>query len=123
MTTAKARAGYLFAGALLTVLILYPTLKETSREQRFGLLMSPEEVKTACGTPQTDDLYRLTYVEGDKRVDLQFMSVNHRTFLNHVKWNSSKGFPVGDINQVSMATITESVKDGSLPACVEAAAR
>jgi hypothetical protein len=95
MTTVLARAGYILAGALLTVLLLYSTLKETSREQKFGLLMSPEEVKLACGTPQVDDVYRLSYVDGDKRVDLQFMSVNHRMFLNHVKWNSSKASRLG----------------------------
>jgi hypothetical protein len=48
-------------GALLTVLVLYPTLKETKREQQWGLLLSPEDVKGTCGKPQADDGYKLTY--------------------------------------------------------------
>jgi len=45
MTTAKAKAGYMLVGVLLTVFIFYPTLKQTFREQKDGLLLSPEEVK------------------------------------------------------------------------------
>jgi hypothetical protein len=47
MTTLKAKAGYLAVGVLLTLIVLYPTLRQTMREQKFGLLLSPEEVK-AC---------------------------------------------------------------------------
>ena len=46
---------------LLTLLALYPTLKETRREQRWGLLLTPEDVKGVCGKPESDDGYRLTY--------------------------------------------------------------
>lgn len=71
MTTIKAKAGYMAVGALLTVLFLFPTLKETRREQKWGLLLSPEEVKVTCGKPQADDWYKLTYIEGDRRVELR----------------------------------------------------
>jgi hypothetical protein len=122
MTTAKAKAGYLLVGALLTVLVLFPTLKETFREQKYGLLLSPEEVKATCGRPQTDDLFKLTYVDGDRRVELQFMGVNHRMYLNHVKWSSTKG-GVGDINQVSRAAIGDYVGHGWLPPCLKDSAQ
>jgi len=118
MTTAKAKAGYMLVGVLLTVFILYPTLKQTFREQKDGLLLSPEEVKAACGRPQADDLYKLTYVEGDRRVELQFMGANHRMFLNDVKWHSSKG-GAGEIRQVTKERISDFVKQGWLPVCLE----
>ena len=47
-------------GALLAVFALYPTLQETRRNQRWGLLLSPEEIRAACGNPQADDGYKLT---------------------------------------------------------------
>src|SRR5579859_3771977 len=117
MTTTKAKAGYFLVGVLLTVFALYPMLKQTFREQRDGLLLSPEEVKGACGRPQADDWYKLTYIEGDRRVELQFMGVNHRMFLNNVKWQSSKG--AGEIRQVSREQISDYVKHGWLPQCLE----
>src|SRR5216683_6137166 len=117
MTTAKAKAGYMLVGVLLTVFALYPTLKETFKEQKYGLLLSPEEVKAACGRPQADDLFKLTYIEGDRRVELEFKGVNHRMFLNHVKWTSSKG--AGNINQVTKDQLSDYVKHGWLPPCLE----
>jgi len=45
MTTIKAKAFYMLVGVALTVFVLYPTLKQTFREQKDGLLLSPEEVK------------------------------------------------------------------------------
>jgi hypothetical protein len=121
MTTVKAKAGYMAAGALLTVFSLYPMLKETRREQRWGLLLSPEEVKLTCGKPQADEIFELIYVEGDRRLELQFFGWNHRIFLQHVKWSSSRGS--GQINQVSREQLSEYVKNAGLPACLEAAAR
>ncbi len=122
MTTLKAKAGYTAVGVLLTLIVLYPTIKETMREQKdFGLLLSPEEVKLACGKPQADDWYKLTYIEGDRRVELQFMSFNHRMYLNKVKWSSSKD--AGNIYQVSRDAISGDVKRGWLPVCLEDAAR
>jgi len=124
--TAKAKAGYVLVGVcvgvLLTVLFLLPTLKETSREQKYGLLLSPEDVKGTCGQPQADDIYKLTYFDGDRRVELQFMGMNHRMFLTKVNWVYSKGFPVGEIRQVSRAQISDEVKHGWLPSCLEDAA-
>jgi hypothetical protein len=121
MTTTKARVGYTAAGVLLTVFALYPTIKGTMREQRWGLLLSPEEVRATCGKPQDDDLFGLTYIDGDRRVELRFFGLNHRMFLNHVKWSSSKG--AGDINQVTRTAISEYVKSGWLPSCLELAAQ
>jgi hypothetical protein len=121
MTTIKTKLGYTTVGVLLTAFALYPTLKETMRETRWGLLLSPEEVKTTCGKPQADDSYNLTYVDGDWHVELKFLGSNHRMFLNHVKWSSGKGG--GDINQVTRTAISENVKSGVLPACLEQAAR
>jgi len=109
------------AGALLTVFALWPLLKETRREQRWGLLMSPEEVKGTCGAPQADDIWKLTYVDGDRRVELRFFGANHKIFLQQVKWSSSRG--AGAINQVSSNQISEWVKSGWLPACLGQAAR
>jgi len=124
MTTLKAKAAYFGLGALLTIFALYPTLKLTMREQQFGLLLSPEEVKITCGKPQIEDWtgYALTYIEGDRRVELQFMTANHRMYLNKVKWASSKG-GVGQITKVSRDSISDWVKQGWLPACLEQAAR
>ena len=122
MTTNKAKAAYLAVGALLTIFILYPTLRGTMREQKWGLLLSPEEVKAACGNPHADDSYKLTYVDGDRRVELQFIGANHKMYLNHVKWQRSNG-GVGDISQVSRALISDFVKNGWLPACVETASQ
>ena len=80
--------------------------------------LSPEEVKSTCGKPQIDDLYTLTYIDGDRRVVLQFMGANHRMFLNNVKWASSKG-GVGEIRQVTKERISDFVKHGWLPMCLE----
>jgi hypothetical protein len=121
MTTAKAKAGYMAVGALLTILVLLPLLKQAKREQEWGLLLTPEEVKGACGKPQADDVYTLTYVDGDLRTELRFMGANHKIFLNHVKWTSSKGGS-GDIYKVSKDLISDHVKRGWLPACLERAA-
>lgn len=117
----KGNVGYLLAGVLVTVLILYPILKETGREQPSGLLMSPEEVKATCGQPQLDNIYQLTYVTGDRRVELRFIGVNHRMYLNHVNWTSNSG--VGDINKVSKDLVSDAVKRGYLPQCLDDAAR
>lgn len=119
--TALKSLGFAALGALITVLVLYPTLKETRREQQWGLLLSPEDVKTTCGRPQTDEIYKLTYIDGDKRVELQFYGYQHRMFLQRVNWSSSKG--AGDIYQVSREQISESVKYGYVPACLELAAQ
>jgi hypothetical protein len=105
----------------VTVFALYPALKQTMREQKWGLLLSPEDVRATCSKPQDDDLFGLTYVDGDRRVELRFFGSNHRMFLNHVKWSSSKG--AGDINQVTRAAISDYVKSGSLPSCLELAAQ
>ena len=118
----KAKVGYTLLGALLAVLILFPTLRETFREQKYGLLLSPEEVKATCGRPQIDDLFKLTYVNGDRRVELQFMGVNHRMYLNHVKWSSTNG-GVGDINLPAKDAISDYVKHGWLSVCLEDAAK
>jgi hypothetical protein len=120
MTPIKA-VGCVAFGALLAVAALYPTLKETRREQRWGLLMSPEDVKTTCGKPQTDDNFKLTYVYGDSRVDLQFFGWNHRMFLQRVDWQSSRS--AGTIYQVSRDQISENVRGGYLPACLDQAAK
>lgn len=121
MTTAKAKAGYLIVGALLTLFILYPTLKETRREQPQGLLLSPEEVKAACGKPQVDDLFKLTYVENDRNLELQFMGWNHKMYLSDVKWGSSNSS--GHIPRVSTDAISDYVTRGALPTCLGELAR
>jgi hypothetical protein len=121
MTMIKGNVGYLLAGVLFTVLILSPFLREMGREQASGLLMTPEEVKFVCGKPQLDNIYELTYVTGDRRVELRFIGVNHRIYLNHVNWTSSSG--VGDINKVSKELLSDAVKRGYLPQCLDDAAR
>ena len=122
MTTTKVKVGYMLAGVLLTALILYPKLKETRREQPWGLLMNPEEVKGACGKPQVDNIYDLTYISPDSRIELRFMGMNHQMYLNHVRWNSSKG-GVGDINKVTKDLVSDWVKRGYLPQCLDELAR
>jgi hypothetical protein len=94
-------------------------------------MLSPEDVKTSCGKPQVDDIYTLTYVNGVRRVKLEFLGVNHRMYLNKVKWdvqtngqatfNANGG--LGDISQVTRDLINEHVKAGNLPACLGEAAR
>jgi hypothetical protein len=121
MTTVTVRAGFALLGALVTVLALYPILKATRRDQQWGLLLSPEEVKATCGKPQSDDIFTLTYVEPDRRVELQFFGASHRMFLSHVKWHSSQGS--GDIYQVTGKEISDAVAKGHLPACVGLAAQ
>lgn len=91
------------------------------QEQKSGLLLSPEEVKATCGKPQADDWYKLTYINGDRSVELQFVGVNHRMYLNKVKWSSSKSG--GEIYQVSRGAISDYVKQGWLPVCLEDVAR
>ena len=118
---AKVKAGYLLLGVLLAVLCLYPTVKETFREQKYGLLLSPEDVKATCGKPQIDDLFKLTYIEGDRRVELQFTGVNHRMYLSHVQWSTNNAS--GSINLVSVHLINDYVGQGSLPACLKVAAQ
>jgi hypothetical protein len=123
MTGMKAKVGYFVAGVLLTVFALYPLLRETRREQPLGLLLSPEEIKSACGNPQRDDIYTLAYSIGDRRVELEFMGANHRMFLHHVKWAGIQtGVPTGSINQVTKDSIAFGVKNG-LPSCFELAAQ
>jgi hypothetical protein len=52
----KGKIIYTLLGVVLTVFILYPTVMETFREQKVGLLPSPEEVKGSCGKPQGNDI-------------------------------------------------------------------
>lgn len=118
---AKVKAEYLLLGVVLAILFLYPALKETFREQKYGLLLSPEDVKATCGKPQIDDLFKLTYIEGDRRVELQFTGVNHRMYLKHVQWGTNN--ISGSINQVSVHWINEYVGQGALPACLKVAAQ
>jgi len=120
MTTLKERLGYGALGVLLTVVVLYPMLKETRREQRWGLLLTPEEVKSACGKPETDDGYRLTYTIGDRHMELNFFGMNHRMFLQKVTFHRAPdGVPSGSINVVTSEQISEHVRKGFLPACME----
>ena len=120
MTPVKA-AAFMVLGAVLTILVLYPLLKQTRREQQWGLLMTPEDVKAVCGRPQTDDIYTLTYVLGERHIELRFYGMNHQMFLQQVKWGSDRG--AGDINQVSRTAIDQYVANGQLPACLGQAAR
>jgi hypothetical protein len=118
-------------GVVLTVLALYPALRETRRNQRWGLLLSPEEIKAACGNPQADDGYKLTYVGGDRHVELQFMGVGHKMYLRQVKWNVGTSDLAkfnaaggsGEIRLVTSDAISDYVKSGNLPACLGEAAR
>ena len=104
MAGVKIKVAYFVAGVLLTVFALDPLLKETKREQPLGLLLSPEDIKSACGNPQRDDIYTLVYSIGDRRVELDFRGANHRMFLHHVKWSGIQtGVPTGNINQVTKA--------------------
>jgi hypothetical protein len=118
MTRVKA-AGCVVLGALLAALFLYPFLAR--REQRWGLLMTPEDVKTSCGIPQTDNIYDLKYVQNDSQLELRFFEANHSMFLQHVKWSSSHGS--GDINQVTLDGINQYVENGGLPRCLAQAAK
>ncbi len=93
----KGKVLYTLLGVVLTVFVLYPILKTTFREQPFGLMLSPEEVKGSCGRPLTNDGYTLTYLYKDRRVELRFMGAQHRMFLTDVKWTSNSG--AGEIRQ------------------------
>ncbi len=117
VTTAKTKAFYFVAGALLAVFALYPLLKDRTREQTFGLMLLPEDVKATCGQPQVDAPYKLTYAYGDQTIELRFMAVNHRMFLNYIQWNSGTGS--GNIRRVTADSISNFVKSGSLPPCLE----
>jgi len=98
-------------GVLLTIFTLYTSLEETRREQRWGLLLSPEEVKGRCGKPQADDGYKLTYFDGNRHLELQFMGMQHRMYLADVRWSAETSDPArfkavggtGDINRVTRA--------------------
>jgi hypothetical protein len=113
--------GCVALGALLTLVILWPTIRDSRREQRWGLLLAPEDVKATCGKPQADDIYTLTYVEGDRTVRLQFFQTNHRMFLQNVHWASSKGS--GEIKQVTLSQIDQYVRNGWVPPCLGFAAQ
>jgi hypothetical protein len=122
MTTLKERLGFGALGVVLTLLVLYPMLKETRREQRWGLLLTPEDVKGACGKPQTDDMFRLTYTIKDRYMELSFFGANHRMFLQKVTFHAAPdGVPSGTINVVTVEQINEHVRKGWLPACMEQA--
>src|SRR5260370_24077142 len=113
----KGKLLYTLLGVVLTVLVLYPTLKSTFREQPFGLMLSPEEVKGICGRPLTDDGYLLTYLHRDRRVELRFMGVQHRMFLTDVKWTSNTG--AGEIRQVTKDAISDYVRHDYIPIFLE----
>jgi hypothetical protein len=113
----KEKLLYTFLGAALTVLFLYPILKNTFREQRAGLLLSPEEVKDMCGAPVTDNGYTLTYLYHDHRVELRFMGVQHQMFLTNIKWASNTS--AGEIRQVTREAISDSVRHDYIPICLE----
>ena len=120
----KHKALYFFAGVLLTVIALYPTLKQTRREQQWGLLMTPEDVKLACGKSESDDISRLAYSIGNRHVELRFVGMNHRWFLQHVNFRAiPDGVPVGDIYQVTKRAISDDVEKGFLPSCLLQAAQ
>lgn len=120
MTTMKVKVLYFAAGILLTVFALYPMLKETRRDQPSGMLLSPEEVKLSCGKPKVDDTYVLKYVEGDKSIELEFLSANHRMFLARLKSSGGNGSSGG----VSLAS-TDAIKSykeiskGWIPSCMD----
>jgi len=123
MATLKERLGYGVLGVVLTLAVLYPWLKETRREQRWGLLLTPEDVKGACGQPESDDGYRLTYTIGNRYMELNFFGANHRLFLQKVTFHAApQGVPSGDIYVVTREQIKEHVRKGWLPACLEQAA-
>jgi hypothetical protein len=86
-----------------------------------GSALVPEDVKSVCGQPQADDMYKLTHAAGDRRVELQFYDMNHRMYLSNVKWYSNTG--AGEIRQVTRDSINDYVKRGWLPACIGDAAR
>ena len=119
----KGKIIYTLLGVVLTVFVLYPTVKETFREQKVGLLLSPEEVKGSCGKPQEDEVYKLTYFDGDHRTELRFTGVQHRMFLTNVKWSSVKSGGTGEIRVVSQDAVSDYVKHSWLPACLEDATK
>jgi len=122
MASLKERLGFGALGMLLTLLVLYPMLKETRREQRWGLLLTPQDVKGACGRPESDDGYTLTYKIRDRYMELSFFGMNHRMFLQKVKFHAvPEGVPSGGINVVTQEEISEHVRKGWLPACMEQA--
>jgi len=122
MASLKERLGFGALGVLLTLLVLYPMLKETRREQRWGLLLTPQDVKGACGRPESDDGYTLTYKIRDRYMELSFFGMNHRMFLQKVKFHAvPEGVPSGGINVVTQEEISEHVRKGWLPACMEQA--
>jgi hypothetical protein len=122
MAILKERLGYGALGVVLTLAILYPWLKETRREQQWGLLLTPEDVKGACGRPQSDDGYTLTYIIGDRYMALNFFGANHRMFLQKVTFHAvPQGVPSGGIYVVTRDQITEHFRKGYLPACIEQA--
>jgi len=126
MATLKERLGYgalgAALGAALALFAVYPWLKEARREQQWGLLLTPEDVKSACGKPESDDGYRLTYTIGDRYMELNFFEMNHRMFLRKVKFHAvPQGVPTGDIYQVTREQISEYVRKEFLPTCMEQA--
>jgi hypothetical protein len=113
----KGKLLYTLLGVVLTLLVLYPIVKTTFREQSYGLMMTPEEVKGLCGPPQSDNGYVLTYLYHDHHVELGFMGVQHRMFLTDVKWTSSTG--AGHIRQVTKDQISDYVRHDYIPICLE----
>jgi hypothetical protein len=107
---------------ILTLVVLYPKLKETSRERRWGLSLTMEDVKLACGPPQADGPYQLKYIVGNRYMELSFLEANHRMFLQNVKFHAvPDGVPSGQIYKVTQEQISDYVKKGFLPACLEQA--
>jgi hypothetical protein len=127
MTTVREKLFYVGAGVLLTLFVVSPVLKETMRQTRWGLLLSPEDVKVACGRPQQDDVFKIMYGDQYRHLELQFIGVNHRMYLSKVSWGSinSTGavnqVAAGKIDKVSRQTIIDYVKAGTLPVCLERA--
>ena len=98
------------------ILVIY---KLTSTPARYGVLLSTAEVTATCGKPQNADPFKLIYEDDIRHMELTFIVVNHKNYLNHIQWQLKKG-GVGDIFVVDKDRINDAVRHQYLPGCLSA---
>jgi hypothetical protein len=110
-----------FLVGVAVLFVLFVLLRFAFAPPQFGLTTSSDEIRMACGEPQSNAPYILHYVDGKHDVQINFTTVEHKTYLNAIRWRlEMPSVGSGVIAPVTKDKINEAVRNGSLPGCLSA---
>jgi hypothetical protein len=109
----------IFLIVVVVAFFLFLIYRLTSTPTRYGVLLSTAEVTASCGKPQAGDPLKLIYDDDIRHTELTFIVINHKNYLNHIRWQLKKSAG-GDIFVVDKDGINDAVRHQYLPGCLSA---